>query len=434
MAAEAGLIDPESPHEASVLVGNDIFNAEINGHAEDTEKGVEASGNPGDDVGGTSENNQGGDQGSSQGTAGNPPENPGSVDNPGSSEENGNTGGNAGNSGGDPPHPGGYGDFPDPEYIGQQNDDEDEEEEEEITQMEDEHAEDATENITQNLLDIPLPFSENPVPPVVQLAQNPIDDEVEDLKSPANAVQSAGVQSSTHGDFSQAVQVLGSSGDLNPDPVKDTAEPPATAEDAPQETEPDFEDDVHENVFSNNSENPGGNVDGNVATESGSGMDVSNTLSPRIENGVNAVGNNSDPKDEGNVESKDSGNQVQSGLQLATGNGAEEGLQVNPSQSQGETPIASNEQSQVNSEKGKESSENSKRSEQPLLTATQREEEKSDVTQVKTEQLDDIDSDSDALATLATAALGCDQAPTNGVKSELQVSKYHLYKHKLVFF
>ncbi|KDR18129.1 Host cell factor, partial [Zootermopsis nevadensis] len=292
LAAEAGLIDPESPHEASVLVGNDIFNAEINGHAEDTEKGVEASGNPGDDVGGTSENNQGGDQGSSQGTAGNPPENPGSIDNPGSSEENGNTGGNAGNSG---------------------------------------------------------------------------------------------------------------------DPVKDTAEPPATAEDAPQETEPDFEDDVHENVLSNNSENPGGNVDGSVATESGSGMDVSNTLSPRIENGVNAVGNNSDPKDEGNVESKDSGNQVQSGLQLATGNGAEEGLQVNPSQSQGETPIASNEQSQVNSEKGKESSENSKRSEQPLLTATQREEEKSDVTQVKTEQLDDIDSDSDALATLATAALGLKQ-------------------------
>lgn len=402
------------------------------------EKGIEASGNPGDDVGGTSESNQGGNQGGSQGTAGNPPENPGSSDNPESGEQNGNAGGNAGNPGGDPPHPGGYGGFPDPEYLGQQNEDEDEEEEEEeIAQMEEEHAEDVTENLTQNLLDIPLPFSQNPLPPAVHLPQNPIDDEVGDLKSEAMVVQSAGVQSSTHGDFNQVVQVLSSFGDLNPDPVKDTAGSPTTAEeDAPQETEPEVEDNVDENVLPNNPENPGGNVDGKVATESEGGMDVSNVPSPHVENGVSSGGNdNSDPRDEGNVESKDSDNQIQSGLQLATGNGTEEGLQANPSQSQGETPNASSEQeSQAKSEGVKESSENTKKSEQPLLTASQGGEEKSDITQVKTEQLDDIDTDSDALATLASAALGCDQAPTNGMKPELQVGKYHMCKHTLVFF
>jgi hypothetical protein len=437
LAAEAGLIDPESPHEASVLVENNLFNAESNGHAEDTEKGIEASGNPGDDVGGTSESNQGGDQGGSQGTAGNPPENPGSNDNPESGEQNGNAGGNAGNPGGDPPHPGGYGGFPDPEYLEQQNEDEDEEEEgEEIAQVDEGHAEDVTENITQNLLDIPLPFPQNPLPPAVHLPQNPVDDEVGDLKSQAVVVQSDGVQSSAHGDFSQAVQELGSFGDLNPDPVKDSAEPPTAAEEsAPQETEPGVEGNVDENVLPNNSENPGGNIDGKIATESESEMDVSNVPSPRVENGVSSGGNNSsDPRDEEKVENKDSGNQIQSGLQLATENDTEEGLQANPSQSQGETQNANNEhESEAKPERGKESSESTRRSEQPLLTASQGEEEKSDITQVKTEQLDDMDTDSDALATLASAALGCNQAPTNGVKSELQVGKYHMCKLTLVF-
>jgi hypothetical protein len=301
----------------------------------------------------------------------------------------------------------------------QHEDEEEEEEEEEIAQMEEEHAEDVTENISQNLLDIPLPFPQKSVDPGVNLPQNPIDGEVGDL-SQAMVVESPGVQSSTEGDFNQAVQVLGSFGDLNPDPVKDTAEPPTTADSAPQQTEPEVEDNVDEKALPSNPENPGGNVAGKVATESEGGMGVSDVPSPHVENGVKSGGN--DNIDEENVESKDSGNQVQSGLQLATGNGTEEGLQVNASQSQGETPNASNEQeSQAKAERGKESSENPKRSEQPLLTPSQGEEEKSDITQVKSEELDDIDTDSDALATLASAALGRDQAPTNGLKSELQV-------------
>lgn len=421
MAAEAGLIDPESPHAASVPVENYLFNVETNGHADDLENDIGTSGNPGDDVGGTSESNQEGGQGGNQETTGNPPDNPANTDNPDAGEENGNTGGSAGNPGGDPPHPGGYGGFSDPEYMGQQNEDEEgEEEEEEIAQMEEEHAEDVAENIAQNLLDLPLPFAQNPLHPGVHLPQNSIDGQVGDLENQVMMVQSAGVQSGTHGDFNQAVQVLGSYGDLNPNAATDTAEPSTTAEeDAPQETEPEVEGDVDANILNNNP----GNVDGKGAAEHEGEVGVSNIHSPHGENGVNpGTEGNGKPRDVENVEDQDNGNQVQS-EQLATGNGtSEEGLPENSSQHHVETLSASNEEeSQTKSERRKESSENTKRSDQPLLTTCQREEAKSDVAQVKTEQLDEMDTDSDALATLASAALGCDQAPTNGVKAELQV-------------
>ena len=140
LAAEAGLIDPESPNEASVSAENDLFHVEKNGHAEELLKGIETRGNPGDDAGGTSGNSQGGNQGSSEGTSGNPPENPDNLD---AGEENRNGGGNAGNPGGGPPPPGGYGTFPDSEYLDQQN-----EEEEEVAQIEEEHADDVSTYVT----------------------------------------------------------------------------------------------------------------------------------------------------------------------------------------------------------------------------------------------------------------------------------------------
>lgn len=422
LAAEAGLIDPESPHEASLPVENDLFRVEANGHPEGLEMGIETHGNPNGD-GGTSGSSQGGSQGVSEGTLGNRSENRGTADNPEAGEESGNARGSAGNPGGDPPHPGGYGGFPDPEYVGQQNEDEEEDEDEEISQME-EHAEDVTENITQNLLDIPLPFAQNPLQSDIHLPQNPINGQVGDLESQGMVVEPA--HSDTHGDFNQAVPVLGSYEDLNPDPATDTAEPPTAAEEAaPQETEPEVEGDVEADVLPNNQENSDGNVNGKEETESEDRVDISNVQGSHGGSGVNPGSNsNGSPRDEENVDGQDNGNQVQNGQQLATGNGAsEEGLDTNSSQNQGGTPNANNEQeSHATSERGKESSENTKRSEQPFVTSSQGE-NKSETSHVKTEQLDEIDTDSDALATLASAALGCDQAPTNGVKADLQDTK-----------
>jgi hypothetical protein len=428
LAAEAGLIDPESPIEASVSAENDLFHVEKNGHAEELLKGIETRGNPGDDAGGTSGNSQGGDQGGSEGTAGNSSENPDNSDNLDAGEENRNGGGNAGNPGGDPPPPGGYGGFPDSEYLGQQN--EEEEEEEEVAQMEEEHADDVTQNITENLLDIPLPFSQNPLNSDVSLTQNPTDGQaVGDLENQVTEAQSAAGQS----DFNQAAPVLSSYGDVNSSAGSDTADPPTLAEeDAPQETEPD----VDENVCPNNPGSPGGNVGSKDGTESEGGVGISSIQSVHEGNGI-TTGNdvNSNARDEGNLDNKDSGNQVQTGQQLVTGNSTlEEGLLANTSQSQGETADTNNAQeSQATTERAKELSVNTKRNEQPLLTASQAEEDKLDAAQVKTEELDDIDGDSGALATLASAALGCDQASTNGVKGELQVGTY-LCKHKATFF
>jgi host cell factor len=420
LAAEAGLIDPESPLESSLPVENDIFHVETNGHADGLEMGIETRGNP-DDVGGTSGNSQGGGQGVTEGTSGNQSENPGSTDNPEAGEGNGNAGGDAGNPGGDPPHPGGYGGFPDPDYEGQQNEDEEEEdEEEELPQME-EHAGD----VTQNLLDIPLPFPQNPLQSDVHLPQNPVDDQVGDLENQGMETQPA--QSDTHGDFSEAVPVPSSYGDATPEPATDTAKPPTTAEEAtPQEEQPGMEDDVDANVLSDNQESAERNVSDNDETENENGVDISNVLGSHGGNGGNPADiSNVSPKDVGNMDGLDNGNQVQNGQQLATGNGTpEEGLDTNSVQNQGETPNASNEQESLAApERGKEPSEN-KRSEQPFLTTSQSEEDKSETAQVKTEQLDEMDTDSDALATLASAALGCDQAPTNGVKANSQVGTY----------
>jgi transcription initiation factor IIF auxiliary subunit len=413
LAAEAGLIDPESPIEASVSAENDLFHAEKNGHAEELLKGIETRGNPGDDAGGTSGNSQGGDQGGNEGTSGNPSENPDNSENLDGGEENVNGGGNAGNPGGDPPPPGGYGGFPDSEYLAQQNEEEEEEEEEEVAQMEQEHADDVTQNITENLLDIPLPFSQNPLNSDVSLPQNPADGQAAgDLENQVTEAQSAAGQS----DFNQAVPVLSSYGDINSSADTDTADTPTVAEeDAPQETEPD----VDENVCPNNPESPGQNVGSKDGTDNEGEVGIS---------GVQSL-------HEGNVDDKDNGNQVQTGQQLVTGNSTlEEGLLANASQSQGETADTNNaEESQATIERAKESSENTKRNEQSLLTVSQAGEDKLDAAQVKTEQLDDIDADSDALATLASAALGCDQAATNGVKADLQVRPC-LCKHKAAFF
>lgn len=417
LAAEAGLIDPESPNDASVSAENDLFHVEKNGHAEELLKGIETRGNPGDDAGGTSGNSQGGNQGSSEGTSGDPSENPDNSDNLDGGEENRNGGGNAGNPGDGPPPPGGYGAFPDSEYLDQQN--EEEEEEEEVAQMEEEHADDVTQNITENLLDISLPFSQNPLNSDVSLPQNSTDGQaVGDLENQVTEVQSAGGQS----DFDQAVPVLSSYGDVNSSATTDTAEPPTVAEeDAPQKTEPGMD----ENVCPNNPEIPGGIVGSKDGTESEGGIGIANIQILHEGNGI-TTGNdvNSSIRDEGNVDNKDNGNQIQTGQQLAAGNGTlEEGLLENTSQSQGETADTSNlQESQAMTERAKESPEHTKRNEQqPLLTASQAGEDKLDAAQVKTEQLDDIDADSDALATLASAALGCDQASTNGVKTELQV-------------
>jgi hypothetical protein len=306
--------------------------------------------------------------------------------------------------------------------VGQNEDEEEEDEDEEMAQME-EHAKDVTGNITQNLLDIPLPFAQNPPHSDVHLPQNPVDGQVGDLENQGMVVQPA--QSDTHGDLNQAVPVLSSYGDLNPDPATDTAEPPTTAEDAaPQETEPEVEHDVDPSVLPNNQENPGGSINGKDETENEDKVDISNVQGSHGGSGVNPGGNsNGSPRDEGNVDGQVNGNQVQNGQQLVTGNGtSEEGLDANSSQNQGETPNASNgHESHATSERGKEPSENTKINEQPFLTVSQGEEDKSEATQVKTEQLDEMDTDSDALATLASAALGCDQAPTNGVKAVLQV-------------
>jgi hypothetical protein len=420
LAAEAGLIDPESPHEASMPLENDLFRVETNGHADSLEMGIETRGNP-DDVGGTSGNNQGGGKGVTEGTSGSQSENPGSTDNPEAGKENGNAGGNAGNPGGDPPPPGGYGGFPGPEYVGQQNEDEEEDDEdEEIAQME-EHAGDVTENVSQNLLDIPLPFAQNPLQSDVDLPQNPIDGQVGDLEN--QGIMAEPAQSDTRGDFSQAVPVLSSYGDLNPDSATGTAEPRTTAEEAtPQETEPEVEGDVDANVLPNKQENDGRNVNDNDVTEAEGRVAISNVGGSHGGSGVNPASNSS-PRDEGNVGGQDDGTQIQNGQQVATENGtSEEMLDKNSTQNQRETPNASNQQeSHATSERGKESSENTKRSEQPFLTTSQGEENKSETTQVKTEQLDEMDTNSDALATLASAALGCDQAPTNGVKANLQV-------------
>ena len=431
LAAEAGLIDPESPNEASVSAENDLFHVEKNGHAEELLKGIETRGNPGDDAGGTSGNSQAGNQGSSEGTSGNPSENPDNSENLDPGEENRNGGGNAGNPGGGPPPPGGYGTFPDSEYLGQQNEEEEEEEEEEVAQMEEEHADDVTQNITENLLDISLPFSQNPLNSDVSLPQNPADGHaVEDLENQVTEAQSAGGQS----DFDQAVPVLSSYGELNSSATTDTADPPTVAEeDAPQETEPDMD----KNVCSNNPESPGGNVGGKDGTESESGVGISSIQSQREGNGITAGNDvNSKIRDEGTMDNKDNDNQVQTGQQLTTGNGTlEEGLLANTSHSQGETADTNNAQeSQATTERAKESPEHTKRNEQPLLAASQAGEDKLDAAQVKTEQLDDIDADSDALATLASAALGCDQASTNGVKTELQVGTKKLCKHKIAVF
>jgi hypothetical protein len=416
LAAEAGLIDPESPNEASMSAENDLFHVEKNGHAEEFVMGIETRGNPGDDTGGTSGNSGGGDQGGSEGISGNPSENPDNSDNLDAGEENGTGGGNAGNPGGDPPPPGGYGGFPDSEYLGQQNEEE-EEEEEEVGQME-AHTDDVTQNMPENLLDIPLPFPQTSLNSDVSLPQNPADGQaVGDLENQVTVAQSAGGQS----DFNQSVPVLGSYGDLNPSAAID--DPPTVAEeDAPQETESDMD----ENVCSNNPENRGGDVGGKDGMESEGGLDIPSLQSLHEGNDIN-----SNTRDEGNVDNKDNGNQVQTGQQLATGNGTlEEALQANTSQSQGETADASNAQeSQATTERAKQSSENTKRNEQPLLTVSQT----GDAAQVKTEQLDDMDADSDALATLASAALGCDQASTNGVKADLQVGTY-LCECKTAFF
>lgn len=432
LAAEAGLIDPESPNEASVSAENDVFHVEKNGHAEELLKGIETRGNPGDDAGGTSGNGQGGNQGSSEGTSGNPSENPDNSDNLDAGEENRNGGGNAGNPGGGPPPPGGYGAFPDSEYLDQQNEGEEEEEEEEVAQMEEEHTDDVTQNITENLLDIALPFSQNPLNSDVSLPQNPTDGQaVGDLENQVTEAQSAGGQS----DFDQTVPVLSSYGDVDSSATTDTADDPPTVaeEDAPQKTEPDMD----ENVCPNNPESPGGIVGSKDGTESEGGVGISSIQILHEGTGI-PTGNdvNSSIRDEGNVNNKDNGNQVQTGQQLATGNGTlEEGLLENTSQSQGETADTSSAQeSQAITERAKESPEHTKRNEQqPLLAASQAGEDKLDAAQVKTEQLDDIDADSDALATLASAALGCDQASTNGVKTELQVGTL-LCKHKTAFF
>jgi hypothetical protein len=302
--------------------------------------------------------------------------------------------------------------------VGQQNEDEEEDEDEEIAQME-EHAGDVTENVTQNLLDIPLPFGQNPLQSDVHLPQNPIDGQVGDLENQGMVAEPA--QSDTQGDFSQAVPVLSSYGDLNPS--TDTAEPSTTAEEAtPQGTEPKVEGDIDANLLPNKQENDLRNVNDKDETENKGRLFISNIRGSHGGSGVNPAGN-STPRDEGNVDGQDGGTQVQNGQQVATGNGtSEEVMDTNSTQNQGEAASASNEQeSHATSERGKESSENTKRSEQPFLTTSQGEENKSETTQVKTEQLDEMDTDSDALATLASAALGCDQAPTNGVKADLQV-------------
>jgi hypothetical protein len=273
-----------------------------------------------------------------------------------------------------------------------------------------------TQNITENLLDISLPFSQNPLNSDVSLPQSRTDQVVGDLENQVTEAQSAGGQS----DFDQAVPALSSYGDVNSSATTDTADPPTVAEDVPQKTEPDMD----ENICPLNPESPGGNVGSKGGTESEGGVGISGIQSLHEGNGITTGDDvNSSIRDEGNVDNKDNGNQVQTGQQLSTENGTlEEGLLANTSQSQGETAAISNAQeSQAMTEIAKESPEHTKRNEQPLLAASQAGEDKLDAAQVKTEQLDDIDADSDALATLASAALGCDQASTNGVKTELQV-------------
>jgi hypothetical protein len=303
--------------------------------------------------------------------------------------------------------------------VGQQNEDEEEDEDEEIAQME-EHAADVTENVTPNLLDIPLPFAPNPLHSDVHLPQNPIDGQVGDLENQSMVVEPA--QSDTHGDLSQAVPVLSSYGDLNPAPTTGNAEPSTAAEEAtPQQTEPKMAGDVDANVLPNKQENDERNVNDNE-TEIKGRLVISNIRGSHGGSGVNPAGDSS-ARDEGNVGGQDGGTQAQNGQQVATGNGtSDELMDTDSTQNQGEAASGSGEQeSRATSERGKELSESTERSEQPLLSASQGEENKSETAQVKTEQLDEMDTDSDALTTLASAALGCDQAPTNGVKADLQV-------------
>ncbi|XP_069694515.1 host cell factor-like isoform X2 [Periplaneta americana] len=421
LAAEAGLIDPESPHEALPPGDNELFNVETNGHVEDLESIIKAPGNPTDDVGGTSGGNQGGGQGSNQEDTGNPPDNADNTGNGG--EASGNTGGNAGDSSGDPPPPsgggdgdgdgdGGYGGFPETEYLGQQDEEEEEEEEEEaMPPMEEEHAEDVGENITQNLLDLPLSFGQNTLHSGVHLPQNPIDGQVGELENQVMVVQPAGgVQTATQGEFNQPVHVLGSFGDLNPNQanLSDTTTPPATTEgDTPQETSAEAEE--QQGVDSTVAKNP--EPEGNTVSEETGDAKSTESNAPASNEGedVNPGGDSSNSPESENVEG-DAATAEQ--IQSATGNSNSEVLQSNQLQSEAEAPALSDEQEpDVKPEIAKEPMES---------TMPQIEDEKPDITQVKTEQLDEMNADSDALATLASAALGCDQAPTNGVKTELQ--------------
>ncbi|KAJ9588372.1 hypothetical protein L9F63_018242, partial [Diploptera punctata] len=336
LAAEAGLIDPDSPDESSAQAENELFSAKINGHAENDKDSVLT-----DDVGGTSTEGQGSSQGNNQGNAENPPENTGN-------ENNGEA--SAGN--------GGFGSFPDTEYLSQENEEEDDEDEE-MAPIEDETSEDVTENISQNLLDLPLPFG-----------QTTVDGQVGEMESQVMVVQPT--TTSTQSEETQNASGLKPFSGANFNSAQSSTNTASAEGESAQAS--------------------GASIEDTIALKNPEDSNKKNGTTTAV--GIEEMDTSGNGSEDQNVQVT-AANHALGTLPTATVQGEILGT-------------ATEQEPEVKQEKLDEA--DTKNAAQPDV--------KVEVPVIKTEQLDDLETDSDALATLASAALGCDQAPTNGIKNE----------------